>query len=58
MNLNVETTMEHIFHIIYGNLEYMYSVLILSKNESEKIYLYVEGFRVLSFCFILKWGGG
>lgn len=50
--------MEHIFHIIYGNLEYMYSVLILSKNESEKIYLYVEGFRVLSFCFILKWGGG
>lgn len=55
MNLNVETTMEHIFHIMGM---YMYSVLILSKNESEKIYLYVEGFRVLSFCFILKWGGG
>lgn len=32
--------------------------LLFSKNEAEKIYWYVDGFRVSIFLFILKWFGG
>lgn len=38
--------------------EFGIHVLILSKNESEKLYLYVEGFRVFIFLFYFEVGRG
>lgn len=54
VSVKVETTMEHLIHFV------RILNLLFSKNEAEKIYWYVDGFRgfYLFVYFEVVWGGG